>query len=79
MAHHAVPEECPADVTMIQTYIDALVYRQWHIGDPVGELGAAVKSYMDPHLFSDEPWPHSVGKTGAEDGQHGDVSDPEAE
>ena len=58
--HHAVPEERPANAPLIQEYVDALAHRQWCVGDPVEELGAAWRAYM-PTAEAVEPEDVGVG------------------
>ena len=73
LKHHAIPEECPADQDIIQQHLDALVYRQWCIGDPLSDLGAAVKKYMSEWLYTEKVWPHQ--SRGAKQQQNAEQQD----
>ena len=58
---HCLPHEAPADDALLQTYAWSLVYREWCVGDPVEDLGRAVRFYMEAHMY-DNVWPHEKVK-----------------
>jgi hypothetical protein len=62
---HCIPPEVSSNVAALETYVLVQIYREWNTGDPVIELGAAVRAYMqamsydpyanDPHLGNVDP------------------------
>ena len=47
LKHHSIPHELTANRAQLETYMLALVAKQWYCGDPFTDLGAVVREYVE--------------------------------
>ena len=61
LKYHCLPAGLTADRVAMETYMLVQVYRMWTVGDPVKDLGATVKAYMEAMDY--QPYTNDPGLT----------------